>query len=226
MKQLIQQNLSLVRGEIERAERAAGREGKTLMLAAIKYADAQAVQALLSCGVRDVGENRVQQLLERYEMLREAGVRIHFIGSLQTNKVKYIVDKVDMIHSVDSPRLAAEIERRAAAIGRTVDVLVEINSAREEAKTGVMPEGAEELCRAVLELPHLKLRGFMTMGAPGGDEAAQHRDFSLTHRVGDAVWRALQLPDAPLYSMGMSGSFAAAIAEGADMIRVGRRLFT
>ena len=221
----IKQNLSAVRAEIAKAEEQAGRDGKTLMLAAIKYGTDDEVCALLSGGVCDVGENRVQQLLDRWELLSAYQTRVHFIGSLQTNKVKYIIDKVCMIHSVDSARLAAEIDRRAAQKGIVMDVLVEINGAREEAKSGVLPEDAEALCREILSMSNVKLRGFMTMGPRFESDDAYQAYFALVKEIGDTLWQRLALQGTPLYSMGMSESFVPAIAAGADMVRVGRRLF-
>lgn len=221
----ISENLAQVRREIAQAEHAAGREGRILMLAAVKYGSDAEIQALLDAGVTHVGENRVQQLLEHYPMLQAAGASIHFIGSLQTNKVKYIIDKVDMIHSVDTLRLATEIDRRAAAKGIVMDVLVEINAAREAAKSGVLPEEAEALCRGILQLPHLRLCGFMTMGPVFETRAAYRAYFEGVRALGETLWRALQLPRAPLLSMGMSQSFGAAIEAGADLVRVGRSLF-
>lgn len=221
----IKHNLSAVRAEIAKEEEQVGRHGKTLMLAAIKYGTDDEVRALLSNGVRDVGENRVQQLLDRWELLCTYQARVHFIGSLQTNKVKYIIDKVSMIHSVDSARLAAEIDRRAAQKEIVMDVLVEINGAREEAKSGVLPEDADALCREILSMPHIRLCGFMTMGPRFDSNDAYRAYFSSVKEIGDALWKGLGLKDSPLYSMGMSESFAPAIAAGADMVRVGRRLF-
>ena len=221
----IEKNLAEVRREIAAAEAGVGRSGQTLMLAAIKYGSDAEVQALLDAGVRAVGENRVQQLLDRYPLLQAAGAEVHFIGSLQTNKVKYIIDKVKMIHSVDSLRLATEIEKRAAAKELTVDVLLEINGAREEAKSGVMPEEAEALCRALLQMPHLRLRGFMTMGPVFACKEDYRSYFASVSAFAGELWSRLALSGQPLLSMGMSQSFGAAIEAGADMVRVGRRLF-
>ena len=137
----IDKNTARIRAELEAAAREAGREpdGVTL-LAAVKYAEAGEIDHLChNCGVTDIGENRVQQLLEHWEAIDREGVRFHFIGSLQTNKVKYIADKVCMIHSVDSEKLAAEIDKRSRAADRVMDILVEINSGREENKSGVLP---------------------------------------------------------------------------------------
>jgi len=224
MMQYIKDNWNAVRAELADAMQAAPKDSCRI-LAAVKYAAPGEIEALLDAGVRDVGENRVQQLLDNAPIYAAHDVRVHFIGTLQTNKVKYIADKVDMIHSLDSEKLAAEIEKRAAACGRVIDVLVEINVAREEAKTGVLPEQAEALCRAVLSCPHLRLCGFMTMGPIFDCEDAYRAYFKQTVALGNALWQALALGGKPLYSMGMSQSFAAAVKEGADFVRVGRRLF-
>ena len=220
--QYIKDNLRAVREELAAA---AIPEKECRMLAAVKYAVPGEIEALLDAGVTDVGENRVQQLLENAPIYASRDVRVHFIGTLQTNKVKYIADKVDMIHSLDSEKLAREIEKRAAACDRVIDVLVEINVAREEAKTGIMPEDAEVLCRAVLALPHLRLCGFMTMGPILDSEDAYRAYFKKTTELGHKLWQALELGCTPLFSMGMSQSFIPAVKEGADLVRVGRRLF-
>lgn len=221
----ISENLRQVRDVISSAERTACREGQTLMLAAVKYGTDEELAALLQAGVTHVGENRVQQLLDHWPLFEANGTEVHFIGSLQTNKVKYIVDKVKMIHSVDSARLAAEIDRRARAKGLTVDVLVEINGAREEAKSGALPEEAEALCREILTMSGLRLCGFMTMGPRFEDEAGYRAYFASVKEIGDGIWQRLALSDPPVYSMGMSESVAPAIAAGAQIVRVGRRLF-
>ncbi len=221
----IEKNLAAVHEEIAEAERAAHREGKTVMLVAVKYAADGEIAAMLDAGVTDVGENRVQQFLANLPLYESRDVRVHFIGSLQTNKVKYIIDRVDMIHSLDSERLALEIEKRAAAKDRVIDVLVEINSGREDSKSGVLPEGALALCRTVTSLPHLRLAGFMTMGPVCESEAAYRTYFAETVALGKQLWASLGLEGEPAFSMGMSQSFGAAIKEGAQYVRVGRRLF-
>ncbi len=223
MMQYIKDNLTAVRVELAAVKEAPEKDCR--MLAAVKYAVPGEIEALLDAGVTDVGENRVQQLLENAPLYASREVRVHFIGTLQTNKVKYIADKVDMIHSLTSDKLAREIEKRAAACGRVIDVLVELNMAREEAKTGVMPEQVEALCRTVLTLPHLRLCGFMTMGPIFDREEDYRAYFRQTVTFGNALWHTLSLEGHPLYSMGMSQSFIAAAKEGADFVRVGRRLF-
>lgn len=223
--------------DIRARMRAAGDRGQVTLLAAVKYATAEQINELhRECGVCDVGENRVQQLLEHYEGLEDKqNLNIHFIGSLQKNKVKYIVDKVCMIHSLDSLPLAEEIEKRCAAIGRVMDVLVEINSGREESKGGILPDEVESFCRKLSDFPHLRLRGFMTM-APKCENSAEYRKyFGETYRQCLDIWQkkldnigsiddSAQKP-APVISMGMSGSFEAAIAEGATIVRIGGALF-
>ncbi len=208
------------------------RTDEVTLLAAVKYATAEQIDALhRECGVHDIGENRVQQLLEHYEQLNSReGLRIHFIGSLQKNKVKYIVDKVCMIHSLDSLPLAAEIERQCAKLGKTMDVLVEVNSGREENKGGLFPEEVEDFCLALADFPHLRLRGFMTM-APKCENSEQYRKyFSQTYRECLDIWqKKLDNIDSVgcdvVLSMGMSDSFEAAIREGATVVRVGGALF-
>ncbi len=208
------------------AEQRAGRSGVRL-IAAVKYTDAEHINYLhKTLGVNDIGENRVQQLLEHWEQVEREGLRFHFIGSLQTNKVKYIADKVCMIHSLDSLRLAEEIERQMKKHDRVMDVLVEINSGGEESKGGVAPEAAAELCEAISHLEHLKLRGFMTM-APKCEKNEEYRKyFQETYQLGLDIWqKKLHNIGRPIFSMGMSGNFDIAIEEGSDMVRVGRALF-
>lgn len=225
----LDRNLARVRDDIAAAARASGYDpGGVTLMAAIKSADVEEINYLhRTLGVTDVGENRVQQLLERYDRLDREGLRIHFIGTLQTNKVKYIIDKVDLIQSLDSERLAREIERQAAKHGRIMDVLIEINSGHEEAKSGIPPEEAAAFAATVtgVDYPHLRLRGFMTM-APRCTEEEYHAYFGDTRRRCTAIWATLPQADEPMVlSMGMSESYIPATAEGATLVRVGRGLF-
>ncbi len=221
-------NLEKVREEILAAEKRAGRVGKTTLIAAVKYTDATHIAELVRLGVCDLGENRVQQLIEHAQALEAMGVqgaRFHFIGTLQKNKVKYLADRAVMIHSVDSLPLAEEIERQMAKRGRRMDVLVEINSGNEAGKSGVAPSCAEALCEEIAALPHLNLRGFMTM-APKCEKIEDYRKyFRETYKIGLDIWtKKLHNIGKPIFSMGMSASFPIAIEEGADFVRVGRRL--
>ena len=228
----LDRNLAVVREELDTAARAGGYDPAAVtLMAAIKSATVEEINYLHRVlGVNAVGENRVQQLLERYELLDREGLSIHFIGSLQTNKVKYIIDKVDMIQSLDSERLAREIERQAAKVGRVMDVLLEINSGGEEAKGGLLPEEVEAMATLITggEFPHLRLRGFMTM-APRCTEEEYHGYFSETRRRGTRLWAELtaagRVTGEMVLSMGMSESYRPAAAEGATLVRVGRGLF-
>jgi pyridoxal phosphate enzyme (YggS family) len=223
-------NLAGIRTRIEEAKaRRVGEvaESDVTLLAAIKYTDAEHVNYLhRTLGVHDVGENRVQQLLERWDALDRGGLRVHFIGTLQSNKVKYIIDKVSMIHSVDSLSLAAEIEKQAAKHGIVMDILVEINSGMEENKSGISPDDAAAFCQEIGQFSHLKLCGFMTM-APKCEKNEEYRKyFRKTSQLCLDIWqKTLHNIGRPILSMGMSDSFEVAIEEGADIVRVGRALF-
>ena len=226
----IDKNVARIRAEIDGACRSEGlpSDGITLM-AAIKSADVDEINYLHRVlGFNDVGENRVQQLLEHYDAIKDDSLRIHFIGTLQTNKVKYIVDKVDMIQSLDSDKLAREIEKQAAKIGRVMDVLIEINSGSEISKSGVEPEETRDFAHRITsgDYPHLRLRGFMTMAPRCEDKSLYHKYFSQTRDLCTDIWyNKLKRSDDPILSMGMSESFEQAIAEGSTLVRVGSMLF-
>ena len=225
----IDRNTAVVRARLAEACRASGRDPASVrLMAAIKSADVGEINHLhRALGVTVVGENRVQQLLSRWDMLDREGLHIHFIGTLQTNKVKYIIDKVDMIQSLDSVGLAREIEKQAEKHDLVMDVLIEINSGHEEAKSGIAPEDAEAFAVAVTsgDYPHLRLCGFMTM-APKGTEAEYRRVFAATRSIADHIWRETLGRDGDMIlSMGMSESYIPAAMEGATLVRVGRGLF-
>ena len=224
----IDKNLARVREDLRAACEAGGYdpEGVTLM-AAIKSAEVEEINYLhTALGVTHVGENRVQQLLERYDKLEREGLSIHFIGTLQTNKVKYIIDKVDMIQSLDSEKLAREIERQAAKVGRVMDVLIEINSGSEISKGGVEPADTEDFARLVTSgaYPHIRLRGFMTM-APKSTDEEYRAIFSSTRVLCEGIWERLGYGEPMVMSMGMSESYIPAAESGSTMVRVGRGLF-
>ncbi|MBQ8141430.1 MAG: YggS family pyridoxal phosphate-dependent enzyme [Clostridia bacterium] len=224
----LDRNVAEIREKMKKAAESAGRDaGDLTLLAAIKSADVAEIKYIHeSLGINNVGENRVQQLLERYENIRSDDLNIHFIGTLQTNKVKYIIDKVCMIHSLDSLKLAAEIDKQARKHGKSMDVLVEINSGEEENKSGIMPDEAEAFCLEVMKFEALNLRGFMTM-APKCEKKEEYcKYFSKTYQLVLDIWtKKLHNISRPIISMGMSESFEEAIAQGADIVRVGRKMF-
>ena len=197
------------------------------MLVSIKYADIDEVEYLVkNHGVKTVGENRVQQLLERYDKLKELNLDIHFIGALQTNKVKYIIDKVSLIQSLDRVELAREIDKQAKKRGLVMDVLIEINSGREENKSGVLPENLAAFCDEISSISAIKVRGFMTM-APKCEKNSEYlKYFCETYQLVLDIWqKKLHNIDIPMLSMGMSDSFEPAIMAGSNMIRIGRMMF-
>lgn len=194
---------------------------------AIKSAEIDEVEYLVKkYPISAIGENRVQQFLERYERLKELSVPIHFIGSLQTNKVKYIIDKVDMICSLDRVDLAREIDKQARKKGLVMDVLVEINSGREDSKGGVLPENLDVFLDEISQFEGIKVRGFMTMGKKCEKNSEYLKYFCETYQL---VLDILQKKGHNVYglilSMGMSDSFVPAAQAGATMVRIGRRMF-
>ena len=223
----LDKNIGEVRAAINAARARSGREDEVLMLAAVKSADVDEINYIhKNLGVNDIGENRVQQLLSRYDALDKEGLIIHFIGHLQTNKVTYIIDKVSMIHSLDSLRLAKEIDGQAKKHGIVMKVLVEINSGREDNKDGVMPEDASALCTALSEFENISLCGFMTMAPKCADKSEYINYFGEIYKLSLDIWqKELHNEGKPIISMGMSGSFEEAIACGSTVVRIGSRLF-
>lgn len=224
----IDRNVAGVVEKIEKAKLAAGRANDNVMLlAAVKYAEPAEIEYLYrNAGITHVGENRVQQLLAHREAINCEGLDFHFIGTLQTNKVKYIIDKVSMIHSLDSLKLAAEIDKQAKKHGIVMDVLVEINSGAEESKSGVLPEELEAFCDAIEAFENINHRGFMTM-APKCEKKEEYlKYFQQTYRQVLDIWtKKRHNISKPIISMGMSDSFEEAIMCGSDIVRVGRGLF-
>lgn len=222
----IQDNLTQIRAAAETAA-ATSPYGQTYdILLATKYATAEEINYAASLGYTKIGENRVQSLLEKYEKLDRDALDIHFIGSLQKNKVKYIIDKVSMIESLDGIDLAREIEKQAAKHEKVMDCLIEVNIGREENKGGILPEEVSAFAEAVAVFPHIRLCGIMTM-APKCVEIEEYRKYfhESYHIFIDFCEKKLHNVSRYILSMGMSDSFPAALAEGANLIRVGRAAF-
>ncbi len=184
--------------------------------------------ALARAGACDIAENRPQELVRRAALLHEHGFspRLHEIGNLQKNKVKSILPVASLIHSVGSLSLAEEIERQAVRHDMTVNVLMEVNSGREQAKGGVLPEQAEALFCRMRELSHLRVVGLMTMAPLSEDPEASRPYFRDTRRLFEHLGEVYGYAcDTPVLSMGMSDSYLVAIQEGSTLVRVGRKLF-
>jgi hypothetical protein len=198
--------------------------GMTLVAAA-KSRTAEQVRAAIRAGVTCVGHNYVQEAEAMIPLVPEP-VRWHLIGHLQRNKAKLAVELFDMIETLDSWRLAVEIDKRCAALDKVMPVLVEVNSGREASKTGVLPEDVDGLVRRASELPHLRIQGLMTMGPRFGDPEKARPYFRATREVFERL-AAAGIPNVEMryLSMGMSNSYQVAIEEGANMVRIGTRLF-
>ncbi len=222
---LVDLNLPRIREEV-----ALHGKGKARLLAATKTVPVEVINyAIDRHGLDLIGENRVQELLDKYDALHKDRLEIHFIGRLQTNKVKYIIDKVSLIHSVDSKKLALEIERQAQKHGLTMDILVEINIGREESKGGVLPEALEDFLLFLLTLGHIRPIGLMVIPPAEATREETAAYFAKTYEIYqffiDFSRNKLHNIDRYVLSMGMSDSYIEALDQGADLVRVGSALF-
>jgi pyridoxal phosphate enzyme (YggS family) len=199
--------------------------GGVTLVAAAKGRSVEDVRAAIHAGIAHVGHNYVREAADMGPLVPET-VRWHMIGHLQSNKVKVAVQLFDMIETLDSWKLAQEVERRCAALGKQMAVLIEVNSGREANKSGVLPEDVYDLARRVSTLPHLHLQGLMTMGPRFGDPEEARPYFRATKETYERLAEA-GIPNVEMryLSMGMSNSFRVAIQEGANVVRVGTLLF-
>jgi len=195
------------------------------LVAAAKTRTAEEILQAIDAGVKKIGENYVQESLR---VIKKIGNKTqwHFIGHLQTNKVKYVVPVYDMIETVDSIKLANEIDKIAKKHNKIMPVLIEINSGREPQKFGVVPENTEKLIEAISSLPNIKIMGLMTMGPRFGEPEKARPYFKETKKIFDKI-KAANIPNVEMkyLSMGMSNSYKIAIEEGANMVRVGTKIF-
>ncbi len=221
----IRESYERICGDIKQAMAEAGRTDEVRLMAVTKTVSPERVNYAVSLGATLLGENRVQEFLDKRDSYSPA--EVHFIGGLQTNKVKYIIDKVSMIHSVDNIRLAGEISRRAGQHGLVMDILAEVNIGGEETKGGVDAQAVREFCTEVVKLPNIRLRGLMTIPPPGCSEevfAEMQRIFlDIKANPVEGTGSTNFLFDT--LSMGMSGDYKAAIKYGSTIIRVGSGLF-
>jgi PLP dependent protein len=213
--------LALVRDTVARCQAATGWRHEVRIIGVTKTHGPGAVSAAVAAGLRDVGENRVQEALGKQEAVGDLTVDWHLIGTLQRNKARTAVGRFRLIHSVDRIDLARELDRRGA--GAPQDVLVQVNCSDEPQKGGVSPAGLPALLDELRPLGGLRVRGLMTMSALTDDQAEQRRAFTLLRQLRDASER--QGHTLPELSMGMSGDYPIAVEEGATMIRLGTVLF-
>ena len=217
------ERLAQVRAEIARRQTAGGWTHAVTIVAVTKGFGPDAVAAALAAGVADIGENRVQEALDKMDQVAAPGARWHLIGHLQRNKAKLVPGRFALVHSLDSLELAQELHRRALAADQPVRVLLQINVAREPQKSGCAPDEAPGLAREIAALGALQLDGLMTLAPLTDDEDVQRRTFRSLRALRDTIKEeGLWLPT---LSMGMSADYAIAVAEGATVIRLGTVLF-
>ncbi len=222
----IKENLDNVLARIKVAAEKSGRKAEDIKLIAVtKTVDVERIKSAYQYGILDMGENRVQELLEKYDKLATE-CRWHLIGHLQTNKVKYIIDKVDMIHSVDSIQLAKEIDARAAKFGIKMNILMQVNVSGEQSKFGISPQEVNDFIKIISEYGNISLRGLMTI-APYAENTEAIRDvFKKLYGIYiDIKQKKLDNVTMDYLSMGMSNDFEVAIEEGANIVRIGTDIF-
>jgi pyridoxal phosphate enzyme, yggS family len=222
----ITENLSMVENKIAAACKRAGRERDEVKLIAVsKTQPVEAIREAIEYGINSFGENRVQELREKTEIIKD-NLDWHLIGHLQTNKVKFVVGKVSLIHSLENIRLAEALDKEAAKLGITVDVLAEINVAKEASKFGVNPEDAENFIREVSKFPNINIKGLMTV-APYTDISEENRKYfrQLKKIMVDLNSKNIHNVSMNVLSMGMTGDYEVAIEEGATLVRVGTGIF-
>lgn len=224
--QTIKDNIAKINALKAAAAERSGRSGEDVLLVGVtKTRTAEEINEGIAAGLTDIGENKVQEIMDKYDFVKP--VRWHMIGHLQTNKVKYIIDKVSMIHSVDSYKLAEEINKRAGQHGITMDILIQVNSAQEESKFGISTDETEEMIRTILEnCPNIRIRGMMCIAPFAEDPNDVRIYFAEVKKLYDQYGKIdHERLDFKYLSMGMSHDFEVAILEGSNLIRVGTAIF-
>ena len=221
----LKERLDGIRERINKAAEKSGRSGKDITLVAVtKTYEADVINEAIELGVTDIGENKVQEILRKYDSVKP--VKWHLIGHLQSNKVKYIIDKVSMIHSVDSIHLMDEIERQAEKKNVTMDILIQVNISGEESKFGIKPEDVYEILEYASKLKYVKVRGLMTILPKDDNKMNLKLHFVNIKRLSlDISEKKYDNICMDYLSMGMSGDFEEAIMEGSDMVRIGSAIF-
>lgn len=223
---MILENLQEVERRVEAACAQVGRRREEVLLIAVsKTKPVSMMEEVMAAGIADFGENKPQELKEKYEVLPK-NLKFHMIGHLQRNKIKYIIDKAVMIHSIDSLRLAEAVNEEAGKRGIVMPVLVEINMAGEASKFGLSPEIAEAFIRQISVLPNIHVEGLMTI-APFVEDAEENREYFAKLRKLYVDIKSKNIDNVSMHhlSMGMTGDYEVAIQEGATMVRVGTGIF-
>ena len=226
MENYIRENIDVIKAKIAKAAEKAGRNPEdVLLLAVTKTIDVERIREAVDYGLYELGENKVQEIMDKCEVI-DRPVQWHMIGHLQTNKVKYIIDKVKLIHSVDSLKLAEEINKKAAKAGRVIVVLAEINVADEESKFGITCDMAEDFIRQISLMENIRIRGLMTV-APFVENGEENRPIfaRLRQLLVDINDKKIDNVNMDILSMGMTGDYEVAVEEGATIVRVGTGIF-
>lgn len=223
----LEENICRVKENIALAAREVGRDpGEITLVAATKTQTDQTIRAAIAAGIAVCGENRVQELTAHLDADAYAGAGLHFIGHLQTNKVNKVVGRVDLIQSVDSPRLLEAIHRRATELGIRQDILLQVNIGREASKGGVLPEELEALAEQAMSLSHVRLRGLMAIPPIVADGKTREIFHKMYEIYVDIIPKMVDnRGDTSCLSMGMSRDYMDAIREGATLVRIGTGLF-
>ncbi len=215
--QLIKENIEFIKKTTD---------GHATLLLATKCVDAERINYAISCGITHIGENKVNELLEKYDKINKENVQIHFIGHLQRNKVKYIVDKVDMIQSVDSVKLAEEIERQCSKRDIIMPVLVEINIGNEDSKSGIRPEETENFLVSISKYRHLQVKGLMAVPPATSNSKIIIENFKKMFKIYlDIKEKMLDNINMDILSIGMSSDYKEAVMCGSNMVRIGSLVF-
>ncbi len=223
----VEYNYKLINERIAEAAQKVGKSREDItFLAATKTVEPEIINYAISLGLDHIGENKVQELLSKYESYNLEKCSLQFIGHLQTNKVRQIVDKVDLIQSVDSVKLANEISKQSLKLNKTTDILVEVNIGREENKSGVYPENLEELLCEISKIDGISVKGLMTIPPVCDNKHKISKYFNNMHNIFiDISSKKLDNISMTILSMGMSADYYEAILEGANMVRIGSSLF-
>ena len=221
----IKENLDTVNEKIERSLEKVGRNDKVKLIAVTKTLGLDVIEEAIDAGATDIGENKVQELRTKIEAI-EGKTNFHMIGHLQTNKVKYIFDKVELIHSLDRQSLAKEIDKRAGKMGISVDTLIQVNVAEEESKFGLKVEDVIPFIEKVLKYENINIKGLMTMAPFTANERELRKVFrtmvGLKEKINKENYKEVSMD---YLSMGMTNDYEIAIEEGSNMVRVGRAIF-
>lgn len=223
----IKENLEQVKQNIANAAIKVGKKPEDIILVmATKTVDPERIREAVMAGGNIIGENKIQEALKKYEVLKDEDAKWHFIGHLQTNKVKDVLKFADMIHSVDRLSLVEKLDQRLQHEGRSMDILIQVNTSYEESKYGVAPEDAISLVRQSARYDTLKIWGLMTIGLFTKDEVKIRKCFKLLNEINDKIIKeGIDKVQMKYLSMGMSGDYQIAIGEGANMVRIGTAIF-